>query len=310
MNLEFNELFAFFASVEEFLGEIEPWFYWEDVLALANSAFATSLVGALAGAFAGAYMAQRIAERGKQREELLRELRCVNAAIALTSEIVNTLLALKTPHVSSINAAYQAERARHKEYMAKRATGQIQGNMPFPLQVDFRYTPTISTPVEMLQDLVFGKISATGRPLHLAASLPEALRSLNASIARRNEIIEYFKARHSPASADLVSMYLGLPDAEGRVSQEYGDAVSGITSFTDNAIFFSQLLCRDLRDYGQGISDRLEKLLKAKPPQVYEVDFSKAKADKLIPEDEDYASWFTAFVPPTKPKRRWWKRTA
>jgi hypothetical protein len=310
MNIELNELHAFFAPVEEFLSGIEPLFYWEDVLALANTAFATSLVGALAGAFAGAYMAQRIAERGKLREALVPELRSVNAAIALASEIVNTLLALKAQHVASINSAYLAECTRYKEYMAKRATGQIQGNMPFPLQVDFRYTPTLSTPVEMLRDLVLGKISATGRPLHLAASLPEALRNLNASIARRNEFIEHFKGRHFPAGTDPVALYLGLASADGRASQGYGDTLSEISSFADDALFFGELLCRDLRDYGQGLAERLGKLLKATPPRVHAVDFSKAKADNLIPKDEDYASWLTAFEPPAKAKRRWWKRGA
>lgn len=310
MDSELNELYAFFAPVAEFLGGIEPWFSLEEIQSFANSAFTTSLIGTLAGAFAGAHMARRIAERGKLREELQGELRSVNVAIALTVEIVNTVLALKKLHVGPLASSFQAERTRYQEYLAKRGTGQIQGNMPFPLQVDFRNLPTVTTPVQMLQDLVFSKISATGRPLNLAASLAEALRHLNIAITRRGELIENFRTRQFPPGTDVASLYLGLPHADGHVDQEFGDTITAIAAFTDDVIFFGHLLCRDLRDYGQGVSDRLEKVLKAKPARLYEVDFAKAKADDLIPKDEDYPSWFTAFAPPAKQKRRWWKRTA
>ena len=38
---------------------------WENLVAISNSAFTTSLVGALAGAYAGAYAAHKISERSK-----------------------------------------------------------------------------------------------------------------------------------------------------------------------------------------------------------------------------------------------------
>ncbi|MGE5492163.1 MAG: hypothetical protein ACM31P_12850 [Actinomycetota bacterium] len=310
MNPEPDEFHAFLAPLAEFFNGYELLFSWEDIQALGNAPFTTSLLGALAGAFAGAYMAQRIAERGKRREELLVELRSVNAATALTFEIVNTLLALKTRHVQPLNATYQAEHSRYQDYAAKRVTGQIQGNTPYPIQAELRSIPAVSIPTQMVQDLLFGKISATGRPLNLAASLTEALRHLGKAVDRHNELIGDFRARRLPPGTDLATMYLGLPGPGSQGNREYGDTVSGITTLTDDAIFFAQLLCLDLRDYGRGISDRLRKLLRGEPPRVYAVDFAKARADKLIPNDEDYASWFTAFEPPPKRKRRWWKRGA
>ena len=42
--------------------------------------FLIAVAGSLAGAFAGAWGAQRIAERGKNRKELLEEIRNTNAA--------------------------------------------------------------------------------------------------------------------------------------------------------------------------------------------------------------------------------------
>ena len=70
-------------AIDSMWSSITNFATWDTAKNLANSAFFASLVAALAGAFAGAFAAQRIAERGKHREELLREIRNTNAAIAV-----------------------------------------------------------------------------------------------------------------------------------------------------------------------------------------------------------------------------------
>lgn len=288
---------------------LTPWMTWEAVKAFGNSAFTTSLVGALSGAFAGAVAAQHVANSSKLRDELTKEVRNINAAITLAFSVVNGGLAIKKQHVRTLKAAYDDEVARHADYSIKRAAGLIQGNTPYELRADFRSLPIVSPPVAILQEVVFSRLSTTGRPLSLVASLAEAVESLNASIAKRNELIELFKEGQFPKGADLPSLYLGLPYAEGHLNQEYGDTVKAIAQYTDDAIFFSHLLCHDLREYGLKVVERNKGTLKGLPLRITEVDFKDAQENKLLPADKEYATWFTAFqsAPELKP-RRWWQR--
>ena len=289
---------------------LEPWFEWESIKAFANSAFTTSLVGALAGAFAGARAAQLIAERGKLRDETSKQIRDVNAAMVLSFTIVNDVLALKKQHVREMSSTYNSEVERYKEYKAKRLTGQIQGNVPYELKLDLRTFPTGISPIAVLQEIVFSKTGATGRPLSLASSLSSSLANLNVAIARRNELIEDFKRDRLPQGANIVSMYLGLPYEGGHVNQEYGDIVSGIASYTDDAIFFSHLLCQDLRAHGLKVVETHKKLFKDAPLRVNEIDFRKAEEGGLLPAKDDYNTWFEAFVERKHPTQRWWQSAA
>lgn len=111
----------------------EPWLYWETLKSFGNSAFTTSLVGALAGAYFGARFGQRVAERSKVRDDLVKEIRNVHAATALSFGIVNGMLELKKQHVAQLKSSHNDDLQRHQEYMAKRETGEIQGNAPYAL---------------------------------------------------------------------------------------------------------------------------------------------------------------------------------
>lgn len=289
---------------------VEPWFAWENLKSFGNSAFTTSLVGALAGAYFGARSAQRVAERGKLREELTSEIRKVNAALALSFGIVNSMLTLKKQHVAALKSAYDAERLRHEDYVAKRKTGQIQGDAPFVLKADFRTMPAVTQPLPVLQDIVFGRLSAVGRPLNLVASLGEVVENLNTAITQRNELIEMFKAGKLPPGANIPDMYLALPYGGGHVNQQYPDLVGAISSYTDNAIFFTHLLCNDLREYGNEVAATFKKSFKDPAPRVTEVDFKQAEADGMLPNADEYKTWFTAFQKLPKPPRKWWQHGA
>lgn len=284
-------------------------FAWESLKLLANSEFATSLVGALAGAFAGATAAQRMAERSKLREELTKEIRNINAGITIAFSIVNTMLALKKQHVRGLKAAYDDECARFDTYVAKLKSDKALKGEVFHLQMDFRSLPQILPPASTLQSLVFERISVTGRPLSLTASLLEAIEHLNDSILRRNDLIADFKkGGGSSLRADLKDMYLGLPDADGNVNQEYRDTISAIASHTDDAIFLGNLLCTDLRKYGLEVAERFSHLFRDAAPRVTEVDFATARESGLLPNDEEYSTWFTAFQTAPETRRSWWKR--
>lgn len=286
----------------------DSWLTWDVAKAFANSAFTTSLVGALAGAFAGARAAQRIAERSKLRDEVTKELRSTNAAITLAFSFANQLLALKSQHVRRLKLVYDAEHARLKEHKARRATGQTQGNAPYVFSADFQSMSQTEIPVAALQDTVLTKLSLAGRPISLVLAITQGVAHLNGAIARRNELIERIKAGDLPQGSDSVTMYFGLPYADGHVNNEYGDAISGIASYTDDSIFAAQLLCRDLQEHGTRLLKRYSRILDKRPQRVTEVSFDKARADGLIPPDDDYKSWFTSFVTREEEPRRWWRR--
>ena len=284
---------------------------WETIKSFGNSAFTTSLLGALAGAYFGSTSAQKVAERSRRKNEFVKEIRNVNAAIALAFAIVNGVLALKKQNVAPMKADYEAECDKHKIWLEKRRTGQIQGNAPFSLKADFRTTPTISQPIEVLKNVVFSQLSNTGRILNLVASLDGAIESLNTAISQRNELIELFKAEKLPPTANLPAMYLSLPYGDGHVNQQYADLVKGIASYADDSIFMSHLLCLDLVEYGKEVSDEYVKTLGGSPLKVTQVDFEKATESGQMPNREQYSTWFTAFQKqPKKESRKWWRGAA
>lgn len=78
--------------------------YWSAVPLMSNldltrgfsgASFITTLVGALSGAFFGAWAAQRIAKSNKVQDDIIKEIRSVNAAIMLGQFIFNCAVATK-----------------------------------------------------------------------------------------------------------------------------------------------------------------------------------------------------------------------
>jgi hypothetical protein len=60
--------------------------FWQSAKDFCNSNFLSEIIGSCAGAFAGAVAAQRIVEMGKERSELLAEMRnykCCNRRFTL-----------------------------------------------------------------------------------------------------------------------------------------------------------------------------------------------------------------------------------
>jgi hypothetical protein len=72
---------------------------WPSVKEFLNSNFFRALIGSGAGPGVGAWVAQRIVARGREREELLAEIRNTNAATVGALSISNTFLAIKKQHV-------------------------------------------------------------------------------------------------------------------------------------------------------------------------------------------------------------------
>lgn len=213
---------------------------WENLRALLNSGFTTSLVGALAGAYAGATAAQKIAERNKEREQLLTQIRSSNAAIMVAFGICNTGLAMKRQHTKSLHEKFNEQKNGLIEHIRKRESGEINAETLFEFQADLRTLQMPLLPINVLQNLIHEKLSMSGRPLALVATLAGASSSLEDTIRNRNLQIERFK-RIPPNQKDSVfpAIYFGLPFGGGHVSTEYADIIDALYRLTDDVIFLA-----------------------------------------------------------------------
>lgn len=272
--------------------------YWPEIKDFFNSVFFTAIAGSLAGAFAGAYGAQRIAERAKYRDEFLKEIRNSNAATMVSFGICNSLLSIKKQHVKSLKENFESQKAALLDFEKKRNERQISKDEIFNFLADFQTLSLPQLPVDILQKQVFEKLSLVGRPLSLATTLRQTVDSLSASLDKRNQLIESYKMSNAAISAPL---YFGLPQ-RGRINQDYPSLIDAIYRQTDDGIFFSQLLCKDLAEHGEQIAAQFKKQFGKDAPTISKCDFGKAEKDNLMPNDDNYPDWFTMFVKNTSSK--------
>ncbi len=273
---------------------VPDWVTWENVKAFGNSNFFVALVASAAGAFAGAYTAQRIAERSKVRDELVKEIRHTNAAIMLSFNICNSMLALKKQHVKRLKETFDSSKNEALAYLRDK---NRPANMAFAFKADLGSLPTPSRqPTDALQRQVFDNLSAGGRPLSLVTALIDVVGLLSGVIEKRNQLIERFRATSAETNPDFPSLYFGLPYGGGNVNLEYATSVDAIYSYTDDAIFFSHLLCQDLNEHGNLVLATLKKRFRGATPKVNKGDFAKSFEAGLMPPAEAYADWTDAFV--------------
>lgn len=263
---------------------------WEIV----NSGFVIAFIGGLTGAFGGALGAQHIVERSKKREELLRELRNTNAAIMVSFTISNAVLALKKQHVQPMYESFMAEKENLRKFQEDPSIQQLHGKRQYHLTADFRSFPAPITPIETLQELLFHKISAYGRPLALAAVLEQSLIGLKDSITKRDSLAQKFGNGEIPSEL-IAQYYLGLPLPNNDINQEYPDLVEAIHSYSDDIIFFSTLLCADLVEHGERIHEVFTKKFGNNAPNVSTADFASPRKNGLIPSESQYIDWLNGF---------------
>lgn len=123
------------------------------------------------------------------------------------------------------------------------------------------------------------------------------MHSLSTSLEKRNQLIESYKLANVPISAPL---YFGLPQ-DGHINQDYPSTIEAIYSQTDDGIFFSQLLCKDLVEHGEQVTAKFKKKYGKVAPTINKPDFAKAEALSLMPKADNYADWVSMFVKNTGP---------
>ena len=273
-----------------------------------NTQFALTLIGTSVAAFAGVLGAHFILERFKLKDQLLRELRNTNAAIMISFEICNSMLALKNQYVKQLGVSYQEAKTAFDAFQVRRHENKISRGEFFELQTDFLTLNPMLMPSEILLKQVFEETSPGARALTLTNTLVRSIDSLNRSVSQRNELIETWKLKPKPANQAelpqyhdrLVEFYFGLRDPAGHIDQSYPNSVEAICSLTDDCIQFSSMLCSDLVEYAQ----KLKKRLGNKAPNVNTPNFDDAYKKDLMPDEGNYKDWTKMFVKHDKKKKK------
>ena len=278
----------------EIINSVAATLSWDNLRDFLNSNF----TAALAGAFAGALAAHHIADRSKRRDELLLELRSTNAAIMVAFIFCNSAIALKKQLVKDIYDRYQAKRKELAAFKERRARGEAVG--VFEVQADLRTVQMPVVPLDVLRTQMYEKVSVTGRPLALAAALIGSVEALADVLRKRTELIDRFRAQGED-NPNLPAMYLGQPYGPGHLSEEFPNTVESMYSLTDDMIFFSELLARDLMAHGKRVLDSYGKRANVKEQKVASVDFTSAQNEGWMPDPANYVDWLKGF--PNAPKQ-------
>jgi hypothetical protein len=275
----------------------------EELYAVLNSQFASSILGALLGAFAGAFAAHRIASSSKRREEIEAQIRSVNVAISTAFLICNSVLGIKNQHVESLYKKYVSDRKAYEAALKKP-----------PISGVLRFDPVLKTlnisylPFDILEKSIYERITISGRPLALIPTVANSIESLRSSVNHRNLIIEKFRS-HFPNISDKQKLdyYFGFPLPSGAVDQEYMDTMEGIYQHLDDVIFFSALLCDDLKVHGERLRKIYKKQFSKEIDKITGFDFKTPEAVAIWPNEEKYKDWLEMFVE-VEAKQAWYRR--
>lgn len=251
----------------------------EQILNFINSTFSTALIGSLAGAFAGAYGGQYIVEKSKTKESLLAEIRNTNAAIMLVHDIFSSYFSLKKQIVKPLKDGYEKLTKELSQFNFDKEQGKIPRAEVFHCNPELNTLEAIFVPIDVLQKLVFEKISLNGKPLSAITTLIRRVKSLHTSIRKYNLLIELFKVdMQIPNNAS--NRYFGLPDNKGNIDNTYPTYVRFIYEQTDECIFFSKFLGELLMAHGE----QLIKKFGTNAPLINKIDFDSITGPALMPD--------------------------
>ncbi len=268
---------------------------WHHVRDFASSNFFTTISGTIFAAYAGAFGAQKIIQKSNNKEILLKEIRNTNAAIMVAFTICNFFLGLKKQHVKSLKDNFDKQKEALIQFQQGFNLGIIQKGKTFHYTADFETIPISPVPVDVLQTLVFEKISVNGRPLSLTVTLNQTAAHLADSIKYRNQLIEKCRA-NSPLPEDIkIQVYFGMPDKNGHIDNSYPSTIEAIYHHTDSCIYFSALLCQDLIEHGEKIRKIYVEKYSKHAPTINKPDFTQPEKDGLMPNSKDYEDWINMF---------------
>lgn len=262
---------------------------WSAALGFLNSEFIAAFLSALAGAGLGVWGAQRIALRIATRTELLGALRQANAVMVLAYTIANNTLGLKKQYVKNLAGQYEADREAAQRAVTQMSRGE-KPNMP-TVQADMTTITPHTLPLDALRNLLFAGNVMPGKVLALATMIDQSAAELSHAINIRNDLIEEFKKSDAPEHIRWHDFF-GLKRPDGNTNALYADSMRAIALYTDDLIFFSSELAKELELFAIGLKSKLDRL-KVDSPKAASVDFSDATSQGLMPARDQYESWLS-----------------
>jgi len=200
--------------------------------------------------------------------------------------ICNSYLLLKDQQVRGLYNRFQGKRNEYRQVIS----GELKGQY-FEYEADMRRVILPKIPLDLLNEQVYQKMNLNGRPVSATAQIDNTIASLESAIETRDSVIQMIRRSPEMDQAIKANLYFGFPLTDGSLSTEYADALEGISTYVDDVIFFSKLLCEDLYEHGQKIRKRLKDQYREEPPEVNKVDLADAEEKGLMPDEEQYANW-------------------
>jgi hypothetical protein len=275
-------------------------------VAALNSMLMRSLLVAFFGALFGAYTAKRIADRTKLKDELLKEIRNLNAGSVIAHSIANAHLGLKRQHVKGLYDTFHAKRNEFNEKLAQRAAGVPAQQIQFEIGFDLQTLAPLTQPVVPLQTIVFDKITASAKAIMLTGVLSQTQQSLNDALTSRNALIESWRQRALPQD-QVLPLYFGLPRPGGR-DETYPSLIDAIYSYTDDVICFSMMLGDELASQADEAKKHFDTHFpRSESPMITKVEFPDIS--DLMPPPEKFTDFGKRFRPQQRPKKlSFWER--
>ncbi|WP_155249918.1 hypothetical protein [Pseudomonas putida] len=266
---------------------------------LDGSSFFITIFGALVGAFAGAWAAQRSARNSKRRDELVAEIRVVNAGVILSHTVFVSTLSARQEYIDPARERYDAEKIRYlKAVEMPPESGQVC------LNLELQYFPESPTQVSQLQSLVIQQGSTPA--LRSVTALVQSNNLFAEALRLRNEYIGRFERREIPSKFKYQDVYFGLV-TQGGHNQQFSSAVEAVSFYSDDVLYFSKRLCEHLGAHAEKLKKELGRF-SAERVGIVQFDFSAAEENGVCPSRERYKDWEDGYVEVDRRPRwmRWW----
>lgn len=275
-----HEIFA------QFFSSLRVWLENQD-----SSPVWLTLIGAVFSSFAGAYGAQYLAGKTKKQEDFTSEIRSVNSAIILSYNICNTMYGIKDQQSQILKNSFDKQRSDLEKAKKAYAEGKLPADYIFKFDADYKVMMVPALPISRLLQLVFEKMNATDKILGAVSVLEQTIVSLNEVVIRHTEMIKFIKENAADDPEEMAHLYFGLEADDGNQDSRHAQCVEAIYGYTNDIIFYSSELCKDLNKYGQGCL----KKFKNKKIKINNPNFSIAESRGLAPSREEYRHWLRSF---------------
>jgi hypothetical protein len=245
-----------------------------------------TIITAAFGTFVGAFLTSR----SQTKRRVVDELKAVHAARALCFSITNRALALKRQQIIAMRQRYDEAVAAFQAHE--------RGVLELPL--DLQTVSQVKFPDAVLERIVFEKCAIGAKALAAVVAVSGAVDDLRNAIDFRNSLISEFRERRSEMTElERIQLYVGATRA-GEVDKRFATNIQALSQYTDDCIFFSVLLSKELMQYGNSLHFRNRFKFRLGVPKLLPVDWTIAEEARLIPDDAEFANWTAGFRrPPT-----------